>query len=169
MVEGGGGKLVGRGGREGDRGGVREGVRGGWVRGEEGEGGGMGGGRGMGGGGGREERGEDVEGVDTKVSRARIWEDEEGLMNRSIEDVDGSVLVVSQFTLWGNLKKGSRPSYNRAAVPEAARALYEDFVQRLSELLGKPVPTGCFGADMKVDLTNDGPVTLILDSQQRGF
>ena len=118
---------------------------------------------------GREDTLEDLEWLATKVSRARIWEDEEGLMNRSIEDVDGSVLVVSQFTLWANLKKGSRPSYNRAAVSEAAHALYEDFVQRLSELLGKPVPTGCFGADMKVDLTNDGPVTLILDTQQRGF
>lgn len=118
---------------------------------------------------GREDEAEDVEWLANKVSRLRIWEDEDGLMNRSIGDVSGSVLVVSQFTLWGNLKKGSRPSYNRAAAPEAARAFYEDFVRRLSELLGKPVPTGCFGADMKVDLINDGPVTLILDTLQRGF
>jgi D-tyrosyl-tRNA(Tyr) deacylase len=118
---------------------------------------------------GREDGAEDVEWLANKVSRLRIWEDEEGLMNRSIGDVSGSVLVVSQFTLWGNLKKGSRPSYNRAAAPEAARAFYEDFARRLSELLGKPVPTGCFGADMKVDLINDGPVTLILDTLQRGF
>ncbi len=118
---------------------------------------------------GREDGPEDIEWLAGKVCRARIWEDAEGRMNRSLEEVGGSVLVVSQFTLWGNLKKGSRPSYNRAAAPEVARALYEAFVLRLKEISGRAVPTGCFGEHMEVDLVNDGPVTLVLDSRQRDF
>ncbi|MGB0344575.1 MAG: D-aminoacyl-tRNA deacylase [Coraliomargarita sp.] len=118
---------------------------------------------------GREDGPEDIEWLAGKVCRARIWEDAEGRMNRSLEEVGGSVLVVSQFTLWGNLKKGSRPSYNRAAAPDVARALYEAFVLRLKEISGRPVPTGCFGEHMEVDLVNDGPVTLVLDSRQRDF
>ncbi|MGC6455682.1 MAG: D-aminoacyl-tRNA deacylase [Coraliomargaritaceae bacterium] len=118
---------------------------------------------------GQEDNQGDVEWLATKVSRLRIWEDEEGLMNRSLADVGGSVLVVSQFTLWGNLKKGSRPSYNRAASPEPARVLYEAFVLRLSAIMEKPVPSGRFGQHMDVELLNDGPVTLILDSRERAF
>lgn len=118
---------------------------------------------------GREDTSEDVEWLAGKVSRLRLWEDANGLMNRSLQDVSGSVLVVSQFTLWGNLRKGNRPSYNRAAAPEQARLLYEGFVERLSELLGNPVPTGSFGEQMQVDLINDGPVTLVVDTQQRHF
>jgi D-tyrosyl-tRNA(Tyr) deacylase len=111
----------------------------------------------------------DIDWLAGKVSRVRLWEDADGRMNRSLEAVNGSVLVVSQFTLWGNLKKGSRPSYNRAAVPDRAKTLYEGFVRQLSEHLQKEVPTGCFGRHMEVDLVNEGPVTLILDSAQRDF
>ena len=118
---------------------------------------------------GQEDGQEDVEWLASKVSRVRIWEDDAGLMNRSLTHVDGAVLVVSQFTLWGNLKKGSRPSYNRAAAPEPARALYQSFIHRLSEMMDKPVPCGRFGQHMEVELVNDGPVTLILDSRERSF
>ncbi len=88
-------------------------------------------------------------------------------MNRSVLEAAGDILVVSQFTLFASTRKGNRPSYSRSAAPEKAVPLYEAFVQRLSEELGKPVPTGEFGADMQVDLTNDGPVTIIIDSKTR--
>lgn len=86
-------------------------------------------------------------------------------MNRSVLDVGGEVLAVSQFTLYGSVKKGNRPSWSRAARPEVAQPLFEDFVARLSAELGRPVPTGVFGADMQVSLVNDGPVTLCVDSR----
>ena len=107
----------------------------------------------------------DLEWLVARLARVRIFEDENGKMNLSLRDVGGDALVVSQFTLFGSMKKGSRPSFNRAAVPAEAIPLYESFVTALSEALGKPVPTGKFGAMMDVALVNDGPVTLVLDSR----
>ncbi len=104
-----------------------------------------------------------------KIVRLRIFPDAEEKMNLSLLDCDGEALVVSQFTLFGSLKKGNRPSFNRSAPPELARELYAEFCRQLSVALGKPVPTGIFGAMMEVQLLNDGPVTLILDSHQRDF
>jgi D-tyrosyl-tRNA(Tyr) deacylase len=97
-----------------------------------------------------------------KVVQLRIFPDEEGKMNRSVEDVDGAVLVVSQFTLYGDARKGNRPSFTQAARPEAAVPLYERFVRMLRDA-GRPVETGEFGAMMDVELVNDGPVTLVLE------
>lgn len=111
----------------------------------------------------------DLEWLVSRLARLRIFEDGQGKMNLSIRDVGGDALVVSQFTLFGTMKKGSRPSFNRAAVPSEAIPLYENFVTSLSEALGKPVPTGRFGAMMDVALVNDGPVTLILDSRRPEF
>ena len=108
----------------------------------------------------------DLEWLVSRLARIRIFEDENGKMNLSVRDVGGDALVVSQFTLFGSMKKGSRPSFNRAAVPAEAIPLYESFVAALSEALGKPVPTGKFGAMMDVALVNDGPVTLVLDSRR---
>lgn len=99
-----------------------------------------------------------------KLVQLRIFSDEEGKMNRSVLDVGGQVLVVSQFTLLADARKGNRPSYIGAAPPPVAIPLYEQFVQLLEQLLGQPVPTGEFGADMQVELLNDGPVTIVLDS-----
>ncbi|MBR5622110.1 MAG: D-tyrosyl-tRNA(Tyr) deacylase [Opitutales bacterium] len=107
----------------------------------------------------------DLEWLVARLARVRIFEDENGKMNLSLRDAGGDALVVSQFTLFGSMKKGSRPSFNRAAVPAEAIPLYESFVTALSEALGKPVPTGKFGAMMDVALVNDGPVTLVLDSR----
>ena len=102
-----------------------------------------------------------------KVLQLRIFSDSEGKMNLSVQDVQGDIIVVSQFTLHANVKKGTRPSYIKAARPEKAIPLYEEFIQELTKGLGKPIGTGKFGADMKVKLINDGPVTIILDSKQR--
>ncbi|RFP65522.1 D-tyrosyl-tRNA(Tyr) deacylase [Hymenobacter lapidiphilus] len=99
-----------------------------------------------------------------KMVQLRIFADEEGKMNRSVQDVGGEVLVVSQFTLLADTRKGNRPSYIGAAPPPVAVPLYEQFVQVVAELLGRPVATGEFGADMQVELLNDGPVTIVLDS-----
>jgi D-tyrosyl-tRNA(Tyr) deacylase len=98
-----------------------------------------------------------------KCANLRIFRDEEGLMNRSVTDVEGEALVVSQFTLYGDAQKGNRPSFIASARPEKAEALYEQFVADLSAHLGKPVPTGVFGAMMDVHLVNDGPVTLWIE------
>lgn len=103
----------------------------------------------------------------SRVARVRIFDDEHGKMNLSVRDIGGNALVVSQFTLFGSMKKGSRPSYNRAAVPAEAIPLYEKFVSELSAAIGKPAPTGKFGAMMEVSLVNDGPVTFVLDSRNR--
>lgn len=110
---------------------------------------------------------EDVEWLCQKISNLRIFSDQEGLMNLSIHDVDGNCLVISQFTLHAKTKKGNRPSYIKAAKPEQAIPLYEAFKTRLSELIDKTVATGEFGADMQVSLTNDGPVTIIIDTKNK--
>ncbi|XZG70086.1 D-aminoacyl-tRNA deacylase [Chitinibacteraceae bacterium HSL-7] len=107
----------------------------------------------------------DIAWLVNKVANLRVFEDDAGVMNRSLEDCGGSVLAVSQFTLFGSYKKGNRPSWGRAAPGPVSQPLFESFVAALSERLGKPVPTGVFGADMKVHLVNDGPVTLMLDSR----
>lgn len=110
---------------------------------------------------------EDIDWLVKKVSQLRIFDDENGVMNRSVMDIDGEVLVVSQFTLYASTKKGNRPSYINAAVPDIAVPLYEQFVASLSTTLSKPVPTGRFGADMKVSLLNDGPVTIMIDTKNK--
>lgn len=110
---------------------------------------------------------EDVAWLSGKIARLRIFDDAEGVMNHSVLDVGGDVLVVSQFTLYASTRKGNRPSWSRAARPEVAVPLYEKFVARLAQELGKPVPTGEFGAHMAVSLTNDGPVTILMDSRLR--
>ena len=100
-----------------------------------------------------------------KVSRLRIFDDANGVMNLSLQDIEGEALVVSQFTLMASYKKGNRPSYIHVAPPAVAIPLYEYFVAQLQQTLGRPVPTGRFGADMQVSLTNDGPVTIVMDSK----
>ena len=100
-----------------------------------------------------------------KILGLRVFRDENDKMNRSLADVDGSVLVVSQFTLFASVRKGNRPSWSRAAAPDISRPLFDRFVQQLETALGRPVPTGIFGADMQVHLVNDGPVTLFIDSK----
>ena len=109
----------------------------------------------------------DIDWLCGKLSRLRVFPDAEGVMNRSVQDVAGGLLVVSQFTLHASTKKGNRPSYIRAARPEVAIPLYEQFVTRLREVSGRPVATGEFGADMQVELVNDGPVTIWIDSKAR--
>jgi len=109
----------------------------------------------------------DIEWLTGKIVRLRIFDDENGVMNRSVHEAGGEILVVSQFTLFASTKKGNRPSYSRSAGPEIAVPLYEAFVARLSQELGGPVQTGTFGAHMRVKLTNDGPVTIIIDSKSR--
>ncbi len=110
---------------------------------------------------------EDIDWLVTKITQLRIFGDENGVMNFSVEEVNGEVLVVSQFTLHAATKKGNRPSYIKAARPEIAIPIYEKFVNTLENKLGKKVPTGIFGADMKVALLNDGPVTIIMDSKNK--
>ena len=110
---------------------------------------------------------EDIDWLCGKLSRLRVFPDAAGTMNRSVVDVGGDFLVVSQFTLYASTKKGNRPSYLRAARPEVAVPLYEAFVARLGEVSGRRVATGRFGADMQVQLTNDGPVTIWIDSRAR--
>lgn len=110
---------------------------------------------------------EDIDWLVKKVSQLRVFDDENGVMNRSVMDVDGEVLVVSQFTLYASTKKGNRPSYINAAPPEAAVPLYEALVESMSTAIGKRVPTGVFGADMKVSLLNDGPVTIMIDTKNK--
>ncbi|MEY4012447.1 MAG: hypothetical protein RIT22_1571 [Bacteroidota bacterium] len=110
---------------------------------------------------------EDIDWLVTKITQLRIFGDENEVMNLSVEEVNGDVLVVSQFTLHAATKKGNRPSYIKAARPEMAIPIYEKFVSSLENKLGKKVPTGVFGADMKVALLNDGPVTIIIDSKNR--
>jgi len=102
-----------------------------------------------------------------KIANLRIFEDENGVMNRSVLDSGGDIIVVSQFTLLAQTKKGNRPSYIRAARSEEAIPLYETFVQKMSQILEKPIGKGVFGADMKVRLLNDGPVTLVMDTRNK--
>lgn len=110
---------------------------------------------------------EDIDWLSKKICNLRVFDDENGVMNKSILDVGGEILVVSQFTLWASYKKGNRPSYLRAGSHEVTIPLYERFCAVLSENLGKPVATGEFGADMKVELLNDGPVTICMDTKNK--
>lgn len=110
---------------------------------------------------------EDIQWLSKKICGLRVFDDENGVMNKSIMDVDGEILVVSQFTLWASYKKGNRPSYLRAGSHEITVPLYERFCAVLSENLGKEVKTGEFGADMKVELLNDGPVTICMDTKNK--
>ena len=108
---------------------------------------------------------EDLEWTAKKIAAMRIFDDSEGVMNLSVKDVDGEILAVSQFTLYASTVKGNRPSYIKAAKPDVAIPLYEEFLRKLEAHLEKPVAKGIFGADMKVSLLNDGPVTIIVDSK----
>lgn len=110
---------------------------------------------------------EDINWLSNKIVNLRVFNDENDVMNRSLLDVQGDVIVVSQFTLHAATKKGNRPSYIKAAKPETAIPLYKKFVEQIEIDLGKKVQTGVFGADMKVELINDGPVTIIIDSKER--
>ena len=110
---------------------------------------------------------EDIDWLTHKISGLRVFDDDNGVMNRSIMDVGGEILVVSQFTLWASYKKGNRPSYLRAGSHEVTVPLYEAFVASMEGEIGKAVATGEFGADMKVELLNDGPVTICIDTKNR--
>lgn len=116
---------------------------------------------------GHDDTDEDARWLAEKIAALRIFEDAEGRMNRSVVDAGGGILVVSQFTLLASTRKGTRPSFNDAAPPEVAVPLYEAFVRHASHALGRPVATGRFGAMMQVELVNDGPVTLVIDSKRR--
>ncbi|MDT3361740.1 MAG: D-tyrosyl-tRNA(Tyr) deacylase [Bacteroidota bacterium] len=109
----------------------------------------------------------DIDYLVKKAAALRIFDDDAGVMNRSVVDIEGEVLVVSQFTLMASTKKGNRPSYIEAAGHEKAIPMYEEFCRRMSDTIGRPVGTGEFGADMKVSLINDGPVTICIDSKNR--
>lgn len=110
---------------------------------------------------------EDIEWLSGKIVRLRIFNDEAGLMNRSVQDIGGGLLVVSQFTLFASTRKGNRPSYTRSARPEIAIPRYEQFISQLAQALGRPIQTGEFGAHMDVSLTNEGPVTIVVDTKAR--
>ena len=111
---------------------------------------------------------EDIDWLCKKICNLRIFDDENGVMNKSVLDIDGEILVVSQFTLHASTKKGNRPSYIKASKPDFAIPMYEAFCKELGAQSGKDVQTGRFGADMKVDLLNDGPVTILIDTQDKG-
>ncbi len=108
----------------------------------------------------------DIQWMSKKIAALRVFNDEAGLMNLSVKDISGGILVVSQFTLFASYKKGNRPSFIGAAKPDIAIPLYESFVAQLAAETGKPIATGVFGAAMKVELLNDGPVTIVMDSKQ---
>ena len=110
---------------------------------------------------------EDIDWLTAKISQLRIFNDENGVMNKSVQDVNGDIIVVSQFTLHASTKKGNRPSYLKASKPDVAIPLYETFVNSMEKSIGKKVQTGQFGADMKVSLINDGPVTIIIDTKNK--
>lgn len=110
---------------------------------------------------------EDIGWLSSKIVNLRIFDDEQGVMNVSVKDREGAILLVSQFTLHASAKKGNRPSYIRASKPEVAIPLYERMIRRLGDDLGQPVKTGVFGADMKVELLNDGPVTIVIDTKNK--
>ncbi len=110
---------------------------------------------------------DDIEWLSKKIANLRIFNDENGVMNKSVKDIDGEIIVVSQFTLHANTKKGNRPSYIKAAKPDFAIPMYEKFVEALSLVAERPIQTGEFGADMKVALLNDGPVTIWMDSKNK--
>ena len=110
---------------------------------------------------------EDVEWLTQKIVNLLVFDDENGIMNKSVVDVDGEILVVSQFTLFASTKKGNRPSYIRASKPDFAVPMYQQFCKKLTQLFGKEIKTGIFGADMQVSLLNDGPVTIIIDTKNK--
>ena len=110
---------------------------------------------------------EDIGWLSSKIVNLRIFNDEKGVMNVSVKDLDGEILLVSQFTLHASTKKGNRPSYIKASKPELAIPLYEKMIKQLSTDFGKAIQTGVFGADMKVELVNDGPVTIVIDTKNR--
>jgi D-tyrosyl-tRNA(Tyr) deacylase len=110
---------------------------------------------------------EDIYWISSKIVNLRIFDDSEGVMNLSVKDVDGEILLVSQFTLHAATKKGNRPSYIKASKPDVAIPMYEKLILQLKNDLGKEIPTGIFGADMKVQLLNDGPVTIVIDSKNK--
>lgn len=110
---------------------------------------------------------EDIDWLCQKIANLRIFGDENNVMNLSVKDIDGEIIIVSQFTLQASTKKGNRPSYIKAARPEIAIPLYEKFITEMEATVGKKVQTGIFGADMKVALVNDGPVTIIIDSKNK--
>jgi D-tyrosyl-tRNA(Tyr) deacylase len=110
---------------------------------------------------------EDIEWLSGKIINLRIFNDENGVMNVSVKENGGDILLVSQFTLHASTKKGNRPSYIRASKPDIAIPIYENMIQQLSADLGKPIQTGIFGADMKVELLNDGPVTIVIDTKSK--
>jgi D-tyrosyl-tRNA(Tyr) deacylase len=110
---------------------------------------------------------EDIDWLVRKIVQLRVFDDENGVMNRSVTDIQGEIMVVSQFTLYASYKKGNRPSWLRASKPEVATPLYLLFCKKMSEALGKSVATGSFGADMKVSLINDGPVTICMDTKNK--
>lgn len=110
---------------------------------------------------------EDIDWLAAKIANLRIFDDEAGVMNLSVRDIMGEILVVSQFTLHASTKKGNRPSYIKAARPEKAIPIYEAFIKKISAEINKPVQTGVFGADMKIELVNDGPVTILIDTKNK--
>ena len=110
---------------------------------------------------------DDIDWLSNKIAGLRIFNDSDGVMNLSVNDIDGGVMVVSQFTLHAKTKKGNRPSYTNAARSEQANILYEDFKKAMTILIKTPITSGIFGADMKVDLNNDGPVTIIIDTKNK--
>lgn len=110
---------------------------------------------------------EDLEWLAQKIANMRVFGDENGLMNKSLADIDGNILLISQFTLFAATKKGNRPGFTRAARPDKAIPLYEEMKKQLSQLIGKEVQCGIFGADMKISLLNDGPVTIVMDTKNK--
>lgn len=110
---------------------------------------------------------EDIDWLCNKITNLRIFNDDEGNMNKSLFDVDGELLLVSQFTLHASTKKGNRPSYIKAAKPDVAIPIYEQTINKLNQILGRPIKTGKFGADMQINLVNDGPVTIVIDTKNK--
>jgi len=110
---------------------------------------------------------DEIEWLSKKIANLRIFNDESGVMNKSLVDINGDAIIVSQFTLMANTKKGNRPSYIRAAKGDIAIPVYEEFIRAFESQLGKKVGTGIFGADMKIDLLNDGPVTIVIDTENK--
>ncbi|RCH54976.1 D-tyrosyl-tRNA(Tyr) deacylase [Mucilaginibacter hurinus] len=110
---------------------------------------------------------QDVDWLAAKIINMRVFSDDDGLMNKALSDIGGEILIISQFTLYAQTKKGNRPSFIRAAKPEKAVSLYEYMIAELTRLSGKPIATGIFGADMKISLINDGPVTIIMDTKDK--